>query len=286
MVRTISQVLLEDHSLSIGPGRKGECPFCRHQTFSVKADDMLGKCFHPACGRLLTTRDDDSAYRVSLTRVLDAVYQDCHQEFVSLASGHTNAYTYLLDERGIHPTVITDAMLGAVPSGYDVVPHFQPVIADAQAAVAALQANKRGRPPRDLTHAEKRLTDLQEAQQKLVDCLAHKAGWLVFFYTDAAHRCVALRLRQPYSKQFTSFKPGSAGVFARELFTPYATPSNQARMISSSSLKGNSTRCNCNRSPCATRRPQGRRSAMSTPVRWAVSRLRTCGLFSVSVRIR
>jgi len=42
----------------------------------------------------------------------------------------------------------------------------------------------------------------------------------VLFYTDAAHRPVALRLREPYEKHFTSFKPGVAGVFGRELFTP------------------------------------------------------------------
>src|SRR5439155_2907790 len=73
----------------------------------------------------------------------------------------------------------------------------------------------------------KRLKDLQDAQQKLVECLAHKAGWLVFFYTDAAHRLVALRLRQPYERHFVSFKPGTAGVFARELFTPRTSPDRQ-----------------------------------------------------------
>ena len=100
---------------ALSPGAKGECPFCHQQTFSVKADDTLGKCFHPACGRFLTAKDDDSAYRVSLTRVLDAVYQDCHQELLALASQQRNAYTYLREERGIHPQVIAEAMLGAVP---------------------------------------------------------------------------------------------------------------------------------------------------------------------------
>ena len=106
--------------------------------------------------------------------------------------------------------------------------HFQPVLADAQAAVAALQGAKRGRPTRQLQQAEKRLQDLKDAQDKLYACLAHRAGWLMFFYTDAAHRCIALRLRQPYSKQFVSFKPGIAGVFGRELFTPYLSPQKQA----------------------------------------------------------
>ena len=120
-------------------------------------------------------------------------------------------------------------MLGAVPSGgCDLAAYFQPVIADAQDAVATLQGAKRGRPPRQLQQAEKRLEDLKAAQDKLHACLVHRAGWLMFFYTDAAHRCIALRLRQPYSKQFVSFKPGIAGVFGRELFTPYTSPQKQA----------------------------------------------------------
>jgi putative DNA primase/helicase len=226
--RTVSQILQEDHRISIRPGSKGDCPFCHHTTFSVKGDDRLAKCFHPPCGRFLTVGRDNGQYRFSLTRVLEAIYQDCHHELLALATRQHNAYTYLRDERHFHPRVIDEAMLGAVPSGYDVTPHFQPVIEEAQAATAALQGKQRGRPTKQLARAEKRLQDLQEAQQKLVTCFAHRAGWLVFFYTDAAHRCVALRLRQPYEKHFVSFKPGIAGVFGRELFTPYTSTAHQA----------------------------------------------------------
>ena len=100
---TVSQILQDAHSLSIRPGAKGACPFCKHQTFSVKADDSLGKCFHPACGRFITAGQDSDSYRASLPRVLAAVYQDFHQELLGLAAGQRNAYTYLRDERGIHP---------------------------------------------------------------------------------------------------------------------------------------------------------------------------------------
>ena len=76
--RTVSQVLLEDFSITIRPGNKGECPQCHTTHFSLKADDSLGKCFHPACGHFLTTGRDNGQYRYGLTRVLDSVYQDCH----------------------------------------------------------------------------------------------------------------------------------------------------------------------------------------------------------------
>src|SRR5262249_55223232 len=148
--------------------------------------------------------------------VLAAIYADFHTELLRLSTGQRNAYTYLHDERGIHHKVIAEAMLGAVPSSYDIVPYFQPVIKEAQDAISALKSKKGRRVARQLERAEQRLQDLQDAQQKLATCLAHRAGWLVFFYTDAAHQCVALRLREPYAKKFVSFKPGNAGLFGSE----------------------------------------------------------------------
>jgi P4 family phage/plasmid primase-like protien len=227
-LRTVSQTLLEDFSISMRPGTKGVCPKCQAKHFSLKGDDSLGKCFSPSCGFFLTTSSTNGQYRSGLTRVLEAVYQDCHQELLQLQGGQRNAYTYLQEERGIHPQVITDAMLGAVPSGYDMVPHFQPVIAEAEAALAQLKSQQRGRPTKQQDQAERRLQALKDHQQKLVDCFAHKAGWLVFVYCDASHRPVALRLRQPYSKKFVSFKPGRAGLFGRELFSPFHHPAHQA----------------------------------------------------------
>jgi P4 family phage/plasmid primase-like protien len=228
MARTVSQILLEDFSISIRPGGKGECPTCHGLHFSLKSDDSLGKCFSPPCGFFLTLGHDAGHDRQDIARVLTAVYQDCHQELLQLATGQQNAYTYCYEKRGIHPQVLADAMLGAVPSSYDVTTHFRPVLDDAQQALAALQGPHRGRPTKQLAQAQQRLQDLQDAQQKLVDCLSHKAGWLMFFYCNASHHPVALRLRQPYSRKFVSFKPGIAGVFGRELFTPYSNPANQA----------------------------------------------------------
>jgi P4 family phage/plasmid primase-like protien len=227
MARTVSQILLEDHNIALRPGAKGKCPACHLQYFSLKDDDSVGKCFHPPCGYFLTIGHDNGQYRYSLSRALTAIYHDCHQELLSLASGQDNAHAYLRDERQIHPQVIADAMLGAVPSGYDVRPHCQLALDEAEQAVAALRQQKRGRPTKELERAEQRLQRLQEAQQKLVDCFAHRAGWLIFFYCDAHHQPVALRLRQPYTRHFVSFKPGIAGVFGRELFTPYTSTANQ-----------------------------------------------------------
>src|SRR5262249_6998515 len=145
-------------------------------------------------------------------------------------SPHT-AYTYLHQGRGIHPCVIQDAMLGAIPSCYDVYATFATAIDDAQTQLVKLQERhepRRGRPPRDVQQAEQRLTLLRDAEFTLAQLFADNPGWLVFFYCDAAHRPCALRIRRPDSKDIKSFKPGSiAGLFGRELFTPDKSPEHQ-----------------------------------------------------------
>ena len=111
-------------------------------------------------------------------------------------------------------------------------PTSTPVLADATDAVATLKSQQRGRPTKQLMQAEQRLQDLQDAQQKLVRLPRPQSGLADVLLCDAAHRPVALRLRQPYSGKFVSFKPGIAGVFGRELFTPYANPQRKRSMIS------------------------------------------------------
>ena len=105
MARTVSQILLEEHNISIRPGDKGECPFCHSKHFSVKADDTLGKCFRPACGRFLTVGHGHGQYQYSLAWVLEAIYQDCHQRelFCTSPPGNgTHTLIYMTNVISIH----------------------------------------------------------------------------------------------------------------------------------------------------------------------------------------
>ena len=79
---TVSQILHDVHGSTIRPGGKGDCPFCHHPTFSVKGDDSLGKCFHPACGRFLAPRSSNGQYAQSLASVLQHLFDDFHQEHI------------------------------------------------------------------------------------------------------------------------------------------------------------------------------------------------------------
>jgi hypothetical protein len=119
-------------------------------------------------------------------------------------------------------------MLGTVPSGgYDLEARFRPLIEEVEAAIEVgreKQTGKRGRPKKSTGPApEDYLIFLTEAKEKLSNCIEGRAGWLCFFYTDAAHRIVSIRFRRPYAKQFVSFKPYKtiAGLFGHGLFTPY-----------------------------------------------------------------
>jgi predicted P-loop ATPase len=147
------------------------------------------------------------------------------------------AYAYLKDTRGIHEQVIAKAMIGMVPSGYDVALACSPWIAQLEAAALKAAATpKRGRPKRGTVSPQERLEWATGVRQKLVECCHKLPGWLAFFYTDAHFHIVQIRFRHPRDKLFASFKPGkAAGLFGRELFSPYEIeaylPYNQKLLI-------------------------------------------------------
>src|SRR5262245_21996156 len=115
MSTSVTIILLDNHGIAARPGSKVECPFCHHQTFGIKPDDQLGKCFHPSCGRFITPRQYDRQHRYSLAHVLADIHHDFHQTLLDLREASSmNAYAYLVTERQIHPQVVVDSMLGAV----------------------------------------------------------------------------------------------------------------------------------------------------------------------------
>src|SRR5262249_15994180 len=156
-----------------------------HDTFSIKPGDDLGKCFHPACGRVLTPARS-GPFLHSISTILERIAIECHQELLRLATlgpQQQNAYTYLRDERSVHPQVIEEAMPGAVPPQYDVRPYFQDAIKEVQTALNTLQGPGRGRlAKKELAQKEQleiRLQKIQEDQGKLGHLLEKYARWLV-----------------------------------------------------------------------------------------------------------
>ncbi len=224
MITSVSTQLAEIYGIDIKPGGKGECPFCQHSTFSVKRGDTVGKCFHPTCGRFVTPGLGEHRFENGLHLVMEEIFQDFHAHLLALATitDHDSAYTYLVHERSIHPQVIADSMLGGVPSGYDCVSKFDPIIAATEAAVKIKQSENNSACRTISQTTEHDLELLIAARDKFRNCTRGHSGWIAFFYTDAHHRIVAIRFREPYSKRILYFKPYKeiAGLFGHGLFTP------------------------------------------------------------------
>jgi P4 family phage/plasmid primase-like protien len=228
---SVSQRLREQYQIDARPGAsKLECPFCHHHAFSIKRDDSLAKCFHGSCGRFVTVNGVGTD-TITLSSVLADIYHDFHQELLRLknVTYPDNAYRYLVDDRKIHPRVVEDAMLGAIPSGYDVNGKFTPLL-DSLAAQATPQSTRQGRQKRGQGRTpDDRRQWLITQRDKLRDCLLKRAGWLAFFYVDANHRIVAIRFRKPGTRYFVYFKPyQAAGLFGHGLFTPHELNGLQA----------------------------------------------------------
>jgi len=221
-MKGVSSILSGKYGMSCRPGAKAECPFCHHITLFVKSDDTLAKCFHPTCGRYITQLENRPAN--DLFRANADIFEQFHDYLVGLSGSNVpNPYNYCVEDRGIHPQVVADSMLGAVPPGFRVGSVFAEYITNAEEAAEAeekVNSKKKGLTAKD------RLEQLEKAQELLKRCIEDKEhrvreGLLAFFYTDAAHRIVAIRFRQPYTDNFTFFRPTTTGgVFNHGLFKP------------------------------------------------------------------
>jgi len=105
--------------------------------------------------------------------VLAEIYYDFHQELLHLKDvAYTdNAYRYLVSDRKIHPRVVEDAMLGAIPGQYDLDTKFAPLIDNIQVPTTP-PPKSRGRPPkfRERTPEERRQWVIDQ-REKLRECL-------------------------------------------------------------------------------------------------------------------
>ena len=225
---SVSNILTHKYKIDIRPGKKGMCPFCRHkQTFSVNPADTLGKCFHNTCEGTITLGGGIPS-RKGLQHLFEVIFDDFRAELFRLKSKSSpNAYSYVVEKRGIHPQVVRDSMIGAVPRGFTPRDKFAPLIKTAKQAVKEekkARKGKRGRPKQGPTPAQANLKFLSEVEEKLQRCVAGGEGRIAFFLTDPEHRITSIRFREPYAKKILWFKPfPEAGLFGHGLFSESGT---------------------------------------------------------------
>lgn len=130
----------------------------------------------------------------------------CHDDLIQQAgkpeSLQYSAYPYLAKERKVHPQLIVDSpVLGSVPASLDF---------DKQCD----EYRNRLQMEADSKQRESLLDCYNREAKKLGELLARHPGWLVFGYTNAHHKLLALKFREPMSKRFALFKPSDkSGVF-------------------------------------------------------------------------
>ena len=99
---SVTKFINDEHSLKVRPGEKIRCVYCGKKTMQIKADDSLAKCFHPDCGRFLTSTQIQFLYKGSLYELLDKICLDFHKALLEQQLDGQSAYSYLIQERGIH----------------------------------------------------------------------------------------------------------------------------------------------------------------------------------------
>ena len=225
---SVTEILLNKYGIVARAGRKIECPFCGHHTMSVKTDDALAKCFHTACGRYITPFQKNSFYENSFHQVFEEIYHDLHKELLDKYPQTGRAYKYLVEERKIHPKVVGDSMLGAVPLDYDIDKRFEAMIAEIKTGEEKSKPEgkgKRGRPKKEKITPEEKLEQIEKIKEKWNK--AARPGWLAFFYLNKQYHIVSIRFRKPYFKEMYFFKPfekTGMGLFGHQLFTPIKLP--------------------------------------------------------------
>lgn len=202
---------LESHyQINVVSNGKMICPFCHHATLSIKGD-MLAKCFHPACGRFINQYSAQNTTE-HLQQLLWDIMALCHAEMAKQAGNpqllaHTT-YRYLTEERKVHPQLILDSpVIGCIPDKLDIAKRSQ-------------EYRQRLQIEADSTYRDKMLEQFDEAVESITVQFSKATGWLIFGYTNVSHKLLSFKMREPYSKKFSAFKPThQAGVFNPIPFT-------------------------------------------------------------------
>ena len=214
MTSSVTKILAAKHRTTARPGEKVRCPACSHDTLQIQREDALAKCFHPRCGWHLSASIERAGGHLSA--ILEKFFNDCHRELMNPSRAPAKrALDYCLTERAIAESVLATSNIGVVPSNYDVEALFDVDIRELRHELEAERQRGTGRKQKSV--AERRLEQLEAARPKLRD--AARSGWLAFFYTDAEHRFVAVRFRNPARKEFLYFTGGRAGVFGLPLLS-------------------------------------------------------------------
>lgn len=190
------------------------CPTCGEAAMFGHPGGLLRHCF--ACGTNIVSRPADA-----VDAVLQKVFRASHRHLLESAEPRT----YLVSERGLHPQLLIDSLIGVIPPELDVTQLFVPMLDEAETELQRrlAQPRKPGRPTKKeqeaIDNAASAVERLKDRRKVLSEFEEH-AGQLVFFYTDAQHRIVRARVHLSSERNDTLELQlgGTAGGFNHAVF--------------------------------------------------------------------
>ncbi|QLY25690.1 toprim domain-containing protein [Bdellovibrio sp. KM01] len=224
---SVIEFLSESHGIEARAGKKGPCPFCNGPHFSITKDDALGKCFSPSCGLYINQANSCPTQKQSLFKIHESILQDFHECLIKQEGKKSGtAWSYLVDERKIHPSVVKASLLGAIPRNYNLDEKFDPIIAEIESELHKIIGTDKTAESKKkvLSHQVERLKDAKEKFKRVLvgKRLSPRHGAITFAYCDEFHRVVAIKFREPFTKEITLYKPTQVmGLFGHQLFEPY-----------------------------------------------------------------
>jgi hypothetical protein len=193
-----------------------ECSACGKRQLFAHPDGLLHHCF--SCGVNIR-----SVGLVGVDEVVEDIFKASRQHLLENA----DVQRYLLEERGLHPQVLVDSALGVIPPDLDVTQLFLPKLekAEAERTRVLTAPRKPGRPSKKeeeaVDNAIAAVERLNKRRDEFATFFEGRAGWLLFVYTDKAHRGVRIRLWSPESDECVEMPVDSmSGVFNHALFAP------------------------------------------------------------------
>lgn len=226
ITKSVTKILREQFNIDARPGQKITCPFCGHNSFSIKSDDSFAKCFYPECGKRLFPKDLQNKHIEKLSLILDGFCEEAHSKLMRQPlTSEKNALDYLLNERKIHQEVVTQSHLGILPKTSNLQEQLSILISEISNDLSKLNSSLAldGTSKEDKKRLRKDSTLLEEILDPLKGALTilHSGkyiDWLCFFYTNHTGNITAIRLRRPYSKDFALMKfSKNMGVFGLTL---------------------------------------------------------------------
>ena len=198
-MKSVADYIATKFSLEAVPGKKGTCPFCGKGTFSINSEDTIGKCFHPDCGRHVSSTTMRNEVEDIIQTALKSVMAQCRAALFDGTPLSAQALEYLQGERKIHELVIRESYIGVVPANIDISTPFGAAIQALQISLHGVSNNTRR------AKIEEGLEKLGGMQAKLAATTGKALNYICFFYTDDQLNITQIRFRKPFTKQFMSW---------------------------------------------------------------------------------